>query len=372
MTPEEKGEPIEVMLVIVGTWCVLIVFMIVAFAIAHYSMSWSYVVYDLCSSSEGSFFYTVRIKVGALQKELMDGAKYMTLDLLGTTGQFVTRLVIPFNEAIRNKAKAEKQESVTVTFKVARKRRLPDVGRIRVDHELWGQPVFVHYVDIKSLNDEEGPRHFRANINSACTMLNPAEVDVTKYQRDQVFPTEHDINYPDGRPVVHPAITLPEGTVFFLFSAVLVLCLSCCIPKWMNDKVQDNQFRYAAINGAVSGLIGVVVGLLLLLLYKMLLKRQRTTCGLPMTGRFMLMTLLLIIAIGVTIAAGILAYNHAVVAVTWTIALLVGVCVLLVVGVPIGALIENMSRKRANSQMVQEESTVQQTPAASRPHPLNP
>ena len=370
--PAEKGNAMEIMLLIVGSWCIMIVFMILAFALTHYFSTWSYVVYDLCSSSEGSFFYSVKLKVTNLPEDLIGGAKFMTLDLLGTSGQFVTRLVVPFNEAIRDKSKA-KDTTVTVTFKVGRKRRLPDIGRIRVDHELWGQQVFVHYIDIKSLNDEDGSRRFRASVNQSVTMLMPAEVDVTKYQKDQVFQTEHDINYPGGRPTVHPNLTIPEGTVFLLFAAVIVLSLTYCVPKWLDKRTavtNDDFLRNAAINGCLSAFIGLIIGLLLMVMFKFFVKRQRTMCGLAMSGRLALFTVLLLIAVILTIVSGIVAYNGAVYAYQWFIAAVIGAILLLVIFAPIGFIFEILSRKRANGQMVREESTTQtpnsqlQTPVA--------
>lgn len=357
---EFKGQPYEIMLVLLGVWCVLIVALIIAFAIAHYTMSWSYVVYDLCTSSEGSFFYSVKIKTGRLHKELIDGNKFMTLDLLGTSGNFVTRLVVPFFESIKNKTKAETQDTVTITFKVGRKRRLPDIGRIRVDHELWQQQVFVQYVDIKSLNEDEGARHFRCNVNQGVTMLTPAEVDVTKYQKDQVFLTEHDVNYPGGRPTVYPNITLPEGMVFFLFAAIIGMSMSYCVPRFLGqDTANDEGFRLAAYNGIVSSLVGLLIGLLLMLLFKFFLKQRRTMLGMSLTGRFTLITLLLITAVGLTIFTGINSYNGRVSVQNWSIALGIGALILFVVGLPLGFVIEIMSRKRSGRNMVREESTMQ-------------
>jgi hypothetical protein len=357
-----------IILVIVGTWIILLVVMMCAFAIAHYTMSWSFIVYDLCSSSEGSFFYSVKIKTGKLPKEVVEGSKFVTLDLLGTSGQYVTRLVVPYDQSITNKAKVEQQDSLTITFKVGRKRRLPDIGRIRVDHELWHQNIFFHYIDIKSLNDEGGPRHFRANINKNVTMLPPAEVDVTKYQTDQVFKTEHDINYPGGRPTVHPNLTLPEGTMFFVFAVVLILTLSYCVPKVLDrNSGAETNWGQVAVNGVVAAINAIVVTLILLVLFKFILKRKRTTCGLSLTGRFVLVSVLLIVSLCLTFLTGFLADHKNVNAMDWLYAILIAAAILLLVGVPIGLLIEIASRRQAAGQVVPESTIQPQAGSAAGP-----
>lgn len=331
--------------------------MIVAFAIAHYSMTAAFVVYDLCSSSEGTFFYSVKIRVQGLHKEMIDGGKFMTLDLLGTSGQFVTRLVVPFNEAIRNKEKAERAEATTVTFKVGRKRKLPDIGRIRVDHEMWSYKVFVDYIDIKDLSEDEIQRHFRATIRQDVTMLNPAEVDVSKYQKDQVFITSHPVNSPGGRQVTSAQLILPELTVFFLFAIVIVMWLSFWVPYQLGEDTKEEKTKNLVTNGVVAGVVGTAVALMLMVMFKFFLKLKRTMCGLSVTGRFVLMTVLLMIAICLTIATGIQAHEYRIVATTWAWALLIGSAVVLVVGVPLGAGIEFMSRKQGEQLAVDESTT---------------
>lgn len=338
--------------------------MIVAFAITHFAMTAAFVVYDLCSSSEGTFFYSIKLKVRGLPKDMIDGAKFMTLDLLGTSGQFVTRLVVPFNEAIKNKERAERAEFTTVTFKVGRKRKLPDIGRIRVDHEMWGHKVYVEYIDIKDLSEDDIPRHFRANIKQDVLMLNPAEVDVSKYQRDQVYLTSHPVNAPGGRQTGSANLILPEGTVFFLFAIVIVMWLSYWVPKVLDSNAsEDDEFKNVATNGAIAGLIASIISLILMALFKFFLKLKRTMCGISVTGRFSLMAILLLVAVVLSVVTGIDAYMKDVQAKLWGLAMVIGCAFVIVVGVPLGLLIESCSRKRGEQVMQQLESTAVTTTA---------
>jgi hypothetical protein len=291
-------------------------------------------IYDMCNDYDAAYFYSFKINFGKLPPQFLKGEKSLRMDIITKGREHITRIAIPLT-----KAYTSKKNTMTVTFKVGRANKMPIVHYFRLDHNMFGQTVYVNYIDMRDLN-ENGKNNVKAKIHQQVQALFPTD-KLDAYKTEQVYSvTDRDAKVGGGdTDGSRSRLTATEIVYFFGFAVQIMMMCTLHLPKPMITITKDHEW---ASNGFMAGAIAVCFTVFLQIFYKMTFKKYSLPFG--WRSQLNLVFLIIVLLTSIGIAAN---YTMTIVEadnnentppidrILWMEAVAVGVGVYIVIGLPV-------------------------------------
>ena len=351
-------------------WLTLFILILMTWVVSKIFRPKSSMVYDMCTEDTVWFYYSFKVKMGQLPKLLLTGAQSMKLDLIDKEGTYVTRLEIPVSKGVFQGKKS------TVIFTVGRKHAFPkQLGYFRVDHNVWGQTVFVDYIDVQDMNPN-GRNNIKAEIGKEIEPLYPLE-DIQRYKTEGVFAvTESGSRVGgEGRSRSRSLLTPTEIALFFALATCIVMQVTLHHPK---DMAIIDSTGDCVLNGLTAGAIAVVSTLTTQIVYKVVIKRYSLPYGFRYTMSYVFMLFVFLASVALTAlsvsqTSTDIVYDPKTDTYFWMIAIAIGLTVYILIGLPLTIASEYLIKLISSSGMPDiHETTISAVSGANPEIQLSP
>lgn len=287
-------------------------------------------IYDMCTDYEAVYFYSFKINFGKLPSAFVKGEKSFRMDIINRVKEHITRIDVPLTQTY-----SSKKNTMTTTFKIARSKKMPLVEYFRLDHNMFGAPVFVNYVEMKDLN-EDGRNNVTAKIQTAIKTLAPS-ANLEDYRTQQVFAvTGKDPRVGGGdTDGSRSRLSSTEIVIFFGFSTQVIMLTSLYQPKPMTSIL---KFEESYSNGLIAGGLAIFITFWLQIIYKMVFKRNTLPFGWKSYLNSVFLILILLASIGITAQNGVVLSDdkqEPIDTILWMTAVGIGVGLYILIGLPL-------------------------------------
>lgn len=343
--------------VIGGVVGIVLLFSLLSWVIGKYRKAKLPVIYDGCGPSDYRVKYQVRVKTGSsLEVSMPNNPKQiiannpkqfgsLTMDLCKPNGAFIARIRVPepmvkSKNNNNSKKKVSKNSSSTKVSKNSNSTKVYkfcfasiksekdlDVGSIRLDYSKFGERIFVHYIQIKGV--EGTSSIYRCFVNSKIGLIEPVREELIP--STQTFACRKN-GVTDKSDPYELDLSPGEYVLFFTVSSS-IHCICC---RYFLYDIAEPGINYSSIatSGTATGFISLFITFLAIVVYRIGIKKN---LGPKMINaiRITILILLTILSFALYVSAAILGSDLSdEQLMLWTLAIAVGIAVIILVGLP--------------------------------------